>query len=105
MRPCPASVPRHFRLSHLPCKMLRTTLNLIDRPAPALVTTGGGLGVGWVAKWAASASECASVLAPFAALAGYLTAFLVCAWWVVKTARALWRWVRGTGESGEDFND
>ena len=49
--------------------MLRATLDLVDRPAPALAATGGGLSLGWVAKWAASASECASVLAPFAALA------------------------------------
>lgn len=85
--------------------MIRTAIDLVDRPAPALTATGGGLGLGWIAKWAARASDCAALIAPFAALAGYLTAFLVCAWWVCKTARALWRRVRGSGYSGEDFND
>ena len=92
--------------------MLRAALDtahtIADRPAPALAATGGSIAVSWTAKVAAlsaHAGDIAAIVAPFAMLAGYATTFMICAWWTYKWARRLWRWVRGTGESGEDFDD
>lgn len=74
---------------------------IIDRPLPALATTGASLATAEAARTTHAVDCIACYLAPLAALAGYIIPLLIVFWW----SRKVFRWIIGVVLSYREMKD